>query len=139
MADKSRKKGHNAELLVMSDLSRRGVHLRQMQTPSSVRGGRKVYTANQGADLVGCDSTGRAWFVEVKSYTGRIPISERGGIKLSQLANLLHLKAMGAQVYLAIVSPPCIYYVDPTMVCKTGLRSYGVKEAKKDSTFTGVA
>lgn len=137
MGDKSRRKGRNAEQLVVSDLRKRGVVVRSIPTPSVVRGGKRTFTESQGADLIGCDCTGKAWFVEVKAYKGRIPISEKGGLKLSQLANLLHLKSMGAQVYLAIVSPPCIYYVDPSMVVNRNRRSYSAEDAERDSAFRG--
>lgn len=140
MGLKSKLTGTGAEHIVLSDLHKKGFKCRIIETKSSVRGGRKVYTGSQGCDIMGTTPNGQSVYVEVKAYSGKsIPVSENRGLKLSQIAYLLEMERLNTITFIAIVTKMNIYYIKPSKFMSRIYRekrvSYPICTAYQDATL----
>lgn len=123
--------GDRAERMVQADLVKKGVFTVRQYT----RHAGAKYIESQGCDLIG-DRNGHAVYVEVKVVDKRLPISERSGWRLSQIAWMHDREKHGALCILAMVSHDEIVYVDFSKafhrITSTRARSYSVWDGKLD-------
>jgi len=136
MGAKSQSKGRRAESIVMDFLAAKGCKvLQQQQRSFTTRAGKRVYPQPQGCDLVGTDPKGRALFVEVKAYSGKsIPISQKRGLTLRQVAFLNDMEQTGAVALVAFVlDSGGMLFVPPYRIIARKSTHYTVEWAKEDA------
>ena len=139
MGAHSQSKGRQAEALVMDFLASKGCKvLQQQQRSFTTRAGKRVYPQPQGCDLVGTDPKGRALFVEVKAYSGKsIPISQKRGLTLRQLAFLNDMEQTGASALVAYVTDSGgMLFVPPHRIIARKSTHYTMVWAKEDAVVT---
>lgn len=113
----------------------RGWQCQRVRQRRVLAGRRLLHTERQGCDIFGCDTDGRAVYVEVKAYRGAIPISEARGLTLAQLAFLQARADQGALCLVAVVTPADdIFFVPVGKIIERGGRSLRLRDAMEDAT-----